>query len=169
MRVAAYCRVSTSQEKNMRSLENQIRYYRETIVRREGWDLVGIYTDPGISGTDIRKRPGFSRLLSHCRQGRIDLVLTKSISRFSRNTGDFLQALRLLRALRVDVFFEKEGIRLSETQDEFLLTIFAAVAQQEAVNISRNVQWGMRSGFCGESPRRRPFWDTICSGGTGNR
>lgn len=157
MRVAAYCRVSTSQEKNMRSLENQIRYYRETIVRREGWDLVGIYTDPGISGTDIRKRPGFSRLLSHCRQGRIDLVLTKSISRFSRNTGDFLQALRLLRKLRVDVFFEKEGIRLSETQDEFLLTIFAAVAQQEAVNISRNVQWGYEKRFLRGIPKAAPI------------
>lgn len=144
MRVAIYCRVSCDHEENIRSLENQILAYIELVQNNPGWILKGIYSDKGVSGTSMNRRVGFQRLLRHCEQGRIDLVITKSLSRFSRNTHDLLGVLRQLRKQHVDVIFEKEGIRMSEADNEFILTLYAAVAQQEAVNVSQNIGWSFR-------------------------
>jgi len=116
MRVAAYCRISTNHEENAKSLETQIQYYLDTIVNKPGWELIGIYADKGISGTSLKNRHAFNRLIRHCQEGKIDYILTKSISRFARNTADFLQVLRLLRQHHVDIYFEKEGLRLSEAK-----------------------------------------------------
>ncbi|MDD3022264.1 MAG: recombinase family protein [Alphaproteobacteria bacterium] len=122
-RVAIYCRVSTDMEQSLRSLENQILAYIDMVQHHPDWELIGIYADRGISGTSIRHRASFQRLLRHSEAGKIELILTKSISRFSRNTHDLIGTLRQLRRLRVDVFFEKEGIRMSEAGNEMMMTM----------------------------------------------
>lgn len=140
-RVAAYCRVSSDHEHNLLSLENQIQSAIDLIPSNRNWVLFGIYTDPGVTGTSIEKRSGFKRLLDHCEAGYVDLIITKSVSRFSRNTEQLLSVLRKLRALNIDVIFEKEGLRLSKMDDDFILTMYVAVAQKEAINVSKNSDW----------------------------
>ncbi len=157
MRVAAYCRISTNHEENAKSLETQIQYYLDTIVNKPGWELIGIYADKGISGTSLKNRHAFNRLIRHCQEGKIDYILTKSISRFARNTADFLQVLRLLRQHHVDIYFEKEGLRLSEAKNEFMLTIFAAVAQSEAVTLAENIEWSMERRFLSGQAKSAPI------------
>lgn len=143
-RVAAYCRVSTENEEQESSYEIQVQHYKGFIESRHDWDLVDIYADEGISGTNTLKRDAFNRMIADCDSGKIDLIITKSISRFSRNTVDCLRYTRKLKAINVGVFFEKENINTLETQGETLMTILAALAQQESESLSANVRLGIQ-------------------------
>ena len=142
LRVAAYCRVSTQQEEQLNSYAVQVRHYTERINAEPGWTLVGIFADKGISGTSVKKRDEFNKMIRKCKQGKIDMIITKSIARFSRNTVDCLQHTRLLKDLGVDVFFEEQGIHSIQPGAEFYITIYGSVAQSESENISANVRWG---------------------------
>ena len=142
LRVAAYCRVSTQQEEQLNSYGVQVRHYTEQINAEPGWTLVGIFADKGITGTSVKKRDEFNKMIRQCKQGKIDMIITKSIARFSRNTVDCLQHTRLLKDLGVDVFFEEQGIHSIQPGAEFYITIYGSVAQSESENISANVRWG---------------------------
>ena len=142
LRVAAYCRVSTQQEDQLNSYEVQCRTYTEKINNEPGWTLVGIYADKGITGTSIKKRDEFNRLIRHCRQGKVDMIITKSVARFARNTVDCLKNIRMLLEYGVDVFFEEQGIHSNQPGAEFYITIYGSIAQSESENISANVRWG---------------------------
>jgi len=155
--MAAYCRVSTTDAVLLKSLENQIGYYLHLGAQRPSWNMVGIYVDRGISGTSIGKRSGLKRLLRHCEEGRIDLIVTKSVSRFSRNTEDLLHMLKRLRKLQVTVIFEKEGIQTTQDDPEYILTLYAAMAQREAINIAKNVEWGFQKRFERGIPKFDPI------------
>nr|WP_325223463.1 recombinase family protein [uncultured Oscillibacter sp.] len=144
LRVAAYCRVSTDHAEQALSYASQIRNYTDLINGHEGWELVDVYADEAVSGTKTDKREDFNRMLSDCRKGRIDKVLVKSLSRFSRNTKDCLAALRELMSLGVTVQFEKENIDTETLTTEFLVSVFGALAQQESVSISENGRQGFR-------------------------
>ena len=146
-RVAAYCRVSTDSDAQLGSLENQMAAFRYQVALHDDWELVQIYADEGISGTSIRHRTGFQQMVEDCRAGKIDYIITKSISRFARNTMDCLNYVRMLQGMGVQVFFEKEGIDTAESVSEMLLTVMAAFAQEESRSISENVKWGMRKRF----------------------
>ena len=141
-RVAAYCRVSTKQEEQLNSYEVQVKYYTERINRENGWQLAGIYADKGITGTSTRKRDEFNKMIKACRRHKIDMIITKSISRFARNTVDCLKYVRLLKELGVDVYFEEQGIHSTDPGAEFYITIYVSIAQSESENISHNVAWG---------------------------
>ena len=143
-RVAAYCRVSTDSEEQESSYEAQVQHYTEYIRSRPDWEFVEIYADDGISGTNTRKREEFNRMIADCEAGKIDLILTKSISRFSRNTLDCLKYTRKLKALNIAVFFEKENINTLDSKGEVLLTIMASLAQQESESLSANVRMGIQ-------------------------
>ena len=144
LRVAAYCRVSSDSSDQLHSYAAQIRKYTEEIGSHDGWELVDVYADEGLTGTRMDKREDFNRMLSDCRKGRIDKVLVKSLSRFSRNTKDCLAALRELMSLGVAVQFEKENIDTETLTTEFLVSVFGALAQQESVSISENGRQGFR-------------------------
>ncbi len=152
LRVAAYCRVSTLLEQQESSFEAQKSYYTEMISANPNWKMAGIYADDGISGTDMRKRDEFNRLLQDCENGKIDLVLTKSISRFARNTADLLNAVRLLRTKEIAVYFEKEHINTLDDTGEMLVTILASQAQEESRNLSENTRWGIARRFENGTP-----------------
>lgn len=143
-RVAAYCRVSTEEEEQQSSYENQCKYYTDLIMNNSKWSLVDIYADEGISGTSAKKRDNFMRMIRACKQRKIDLILTKSISRFSRNTVDCLHYTRLLKSWGIAVFFEKENINTLQEDSEFLITLHGAFAQQEIESLSANVNWGIQ-------------------------
>lgn len=147
LRVAAYCRVSTEEEEQQSSFENQVAYYTEKIKNHEGWDLAGIFADEGISGVHAKKRTHFLEMIELCKKKKIDLILTKSISRFARNTLDCIQYVRMLKALDIAVVFEKEGINTKTMSTELLLTCLGAFAQAESESISSNVAWGKRKGY----------------------
>ena len=147
LRVAAYCRVSTLLEQQESSFEAQKSYYTEMIRANPNWKMAGIYADDGISGTDMRKRDEFNRLLQDCEAGKVDLVLTKSISRFARNTADLLNTIRLLRAKEIAVYFEKEHINTLDNTGEMLVTILGSQAQEESRNLSENTRWGIARRF----------------------
>ena len=142
-RVAAYCRVSTDSEEQESSYEAQVRHYTEYIQGNPAWELAGIYADEGISGTDTKKRDEFNRMMDACMAGEIDLVITKSISRFARNTVDCLRSIRQLKTQQVAVYFEKENINTLDAKGEVLITIMASLAQQESQSISQNVKMGI--------------------------
>ena len=144
LRVAAYCRVSTDLEEQASSYASQIRSYTELISQHEGWELVDIYADEAVSGTKTDKREDFNRLLADCRKGKIDRVLVKSISRFSRNTKDCLAALRELMRLGVTVQFEKENIDTGTLTTELMVSVSGSLAQQESMSISQNIRMGYR-------------------------
>ena len=144
LRVAAYCRVSTDSDNQATSYASQIRNYTELISQHEGWELVDIYADEAVSGTKTDKREDFNRMLSDCRKGRIDRVLVKSISRFSRNTKDCLTALRELMRLGVTVQFEKENIDTGTLTTELMVSVSGSLAQQESMSISQNIRMGYR-------------------------
>ena len=146
-RVAAYCRVSTNLAEQEGSFEAQKQYYESYIGGKPGWELAGIYADKGISGTKMANRPGFQRLLADCEKGRIDIIVTKSISRFSRNTVDFIETIRKLGRLGVAVYFEKENINTQSSAGEMMLTILGSIAQAEAEAISSNLKWGIQRRF----------------------
>ncbi len=144
LRVAAYCRVSTESEEQATSYEAQVSHYTEYISRNQAWQFAGIYADDGISGTNTKHRDDFNRLITDCLGGRIDMVVTKSISRFARNTLDCLKYIRQLKERNIAVFFEKEGINTLDAKGEVLLTIMASLAQQESQSLSQNVKLGLQ-------------------------
>jgi site-specific DNA recombinase len=144
LRVAAYCRVSTDEEEQLTSYEAQKAYYTDKIMTTPEWTLADIFADEGITGTCDRKRPEFLKMIRQCKQGKIDIVLTKSISRFARNTVDCLKYIRLLKAQGIAVIFEKENINTLESDSEIVITMMGAFAQGESESISANVKWGQR-------------------------
>ena len=144
LRVAAYCRVSTEEEEQQSSYEAQCSYYTEKIMTTPGWTMVDIYADEGISGTSTRKRDDFNRMIRHCRKGKIDLILTKSISRFARNTVDCLNYIRALKAMGIGICFEKENIDTLSMDSELIVTFMGAFAQSESESMSKNISWGKR-------------------------
>ena len=143
-RVAAYCRVSTDSEDQLNSYNSQVQYYTDFIKQNSEWTLAGIYADEAITGTQVDRRIDFQRLINDCINGDIDMVITKSISRFARNTLDTLKYVRKLKEYNVAVFFEEENINTLTMDGELLLTILSSVAQQEVENISANVKKGLR-------------------------
>lgn len=144
LRVAAYCRVSTDDKEQLTSYEAQQNYYTDKIMTNQDWTMAGIFADEGITGTSARKRPEFLRMIRLCKQKKIDIILTKSISRFARNTVDCLNYIRALRELGIAVIFEKENINTLEADSEILITMLGAFAQAESESISANVRWGKR-------------------------
>lgn len=147
IRVAAYCRVSTEQDEQLNSFENQVNYYTEYITRNPQYEMAGIYADEGISGTSTRRRENFMRMIRDCEAGKIDLIITKSISRFARNTQDCLNYSRKLKELGIGVLFEKEAINTMDSTGELLFTILSSLAQDESRSISENCTWGQRKRF----------------------
>ena len=144
LRVAAYCRVSTEQEEQQSSYAAQIAYYTDKISQNKDWELAGIFADEGITGTSTKKRDEFLKLMALCEKGKIDMVLTKSVSRFSRNTLDAITYIRKLKAKGIPVIFEKEGINTMQMASEMALCFLSGFAQAESESISRNVTWGKR-------------------------
>lgn len=144
LRVAVYCRVSTDDEEQLNSYEAQIAYYTEAIAKNPSWTFAGIYADEGISGTMTKKRKDFLRLMDDCEKGKIDMILTKSISRFARNTVDSLSWVRKLRAMNIGVYFEERAIDSLKAENEMLIGLFSVIAQSESENISANVRWGVQ-------------------------
>ena len=141
LRVAAYCRVSTEQEEQTSSIELQKRYYTQLILGNPNWENVGIFSERA-TGLNLKER-----MIRKCRKKKVDLIFTKSISRFGRNTLDMLQSLQELRSLGVDVYFEQENMRLSGQQIQALLAAYFAFAQAESEKMSRNIKWGIKRGF----------------------
>ena len=144
LRVAAYCRVSTDSEEQLESYQSQVRYYKDKITSNSNWELVGIYADEGLSGTQVKWRQNFQRMIEDALAGKIDLIVTKSISRFARNTLDTLKYVRLLRERNIAVYFEKENINTLDMAGELLLTILSSLAQAESESISKNVKMGLK-------------------------
>lgn len=140
-RVAAYARVSTEQEEQEGSFLAQVAYYTNFITKRLDWQLIKVYADKGLSGTSYKHRPGFTEMLTDARDGKIDLILTKSISRFARNTVDSLSITRELKGLGVEIIFEKENISSFDPKAEMIFTILSSFAQEESRSISENVRW----------------------------
>jgi Site-specific recombinases, DNA invertase Pin homologs len=145
-RVAAYARVSSGKDAMLHSLSAQVSYYSEFIQKHSGWEYVGVYADEAITGTK-EIRPEFQRLLEDCRNGKVDMVITKSISRLARNTVTMLETVRELKRLNVDVYFEKENIHSLSGDGELMLTILASFAQEESRSVSENCKWRIRKGF----------------------
>ena len=143
LRVAAYCRVSTTQEQQESSYEAQVTYYTDKIQNNPNWKMAGIYADDGKSATSMKKRDDFNSLIKDCLAGKVDLVLTKSVSRFARNTVDALQNIRLLKERNIGVIFEKECVNTLEGTGELLITILSSQAQEESRNLSENTRWGI--------------------------
>lgn len=146
-RVAAYARVSKDTERLLHSVSAQVSYYSNLIQNNPAWEYAGVYADSGISGTGIKERDEFKRLLADCENGKIDIVLTKSISRFARNTVDLLATVRHLKSIGVEVRFEKEQINSFSGDGELMLSILASFAQEESRSISENCKWGIRKRF----------------------
>ena len=146
-RVAAYARVSTSSEEQLTSYEAQVDYYPRFIQSKPEWEFVRVYTDEGISAVNTKKREGFNQMVRDALDGKIDLIVTKSVSRFARNTVDSLVTVRKLKEKGVEVYFEKENIYTLDSKGELLITIMSSLAQEESRSISENVTWGQRKRF----------------------
>lgn len=144
LRVAAYCRVSTDSDEQATSYDAQIEHYTEYISKNPEWQLAGIFADDGISGTNTKKRTEFNRMIDECMAGNIDMIITKSISRFARNTLDCLKFIRQLKDKNIPVYFEKESINTMDAKGEVLLTIMASLAQQESQSMSQNIKLGLQ-------------------------
>ena len=138
LRVAAYCRVSSDSADQKHSYATQIRAYTEEIGKHDGWELVDVYADEGLTGTRLDRREDFHRMMADCRKGKIDRVLVKSLSRFARNTRDCLVTLRELSGLGVSVYFEKENIDTGTLTTELMVSVYGALSQEESVSISKN-------------------------------
>ena len=147
IRVAAYCRVSTEMEEQQNSYQVQIDYYTDLINKKKEWTLAGIFADEGISGTQTKKRTEFNRMIRMCKRKKIDLVITKSISRFARNTVDCLEYVRQLKDLGIGVIFEKENINTLTMTSEFMIALYGSFAQAESESISKNVSLGVQMAF----------------------
>ena len=146
IRVAAYARVSADKDAAFHSLEAQTEYYEQYVTKQPTWELVGIYSDNGISGTTIN-RPEFLRMLKDCRSGRVDMIVTKSIARFARNTVTLLETIRELKTLNIDVYFEKEDMHSVSPDGELLITLLAMYAEEEARSVSENQKWRIKKMF----------------------
>ncbi|HEM6036573.1 TPA: recombinase family protein [Streptococcus suis] len=146
-RVAGYARVSTDHEDQATSYESQMRYYSDYINGRDDWEFVKMYSDEGISGTNTKLRTGFKAMVEDALNGKIDLIITKSVSRFARNTVDSLTTVRQLKEVGVEIYFEKENIWTLDSKGELLITIMSSLAQEESRSISENVTWGLRKQF----------------------
>ena len=144
LRVAAYCRVSTDSDEQASSYEVQVEHYTQFIQKNPEWELAGIFADDGISGCNTKKRSEFIRMIEEYMAGRIDMIITKSISRFARNTLDCLKYIRELKEKNIPVFFEKENINTMDSKGEVLLTIMASLAQQESQSLSQNIKLGLQ-------------------------
>ena len=142
IRVAAYCRVSTDSEEQLNSYESQKRTYTQKIAENPEWEMAGLFADEGITGTSLQKRTEFNRMIAACKRGSIDIILTKSLSRFARNTVDCLETVRMLKARGIGVIFEKENIDTLTQSSEFIMTLFSGFAQAESESLSKNVTWG---------------------------
>ena len=147
LKMAAYCRVSTDQEEQLLSYENQVNYYTNYISENPLYEYAGTYADEGISGTNTKKRDEFNRMIADSRAGKIDMIITKSISRFARNTLDCLNYVRELKDLGIGIIFEKENINTLDAKGEVLLAILSSLAQDESRSISENCTWGIRRRF----------------------
>ena len=145
-RVAAYARVSSDKDAQLHSLSAQVSYYNSYIGSREDWEFAGVYADEALTGTKDN-RPEFQRMLADCRDGKIDMIITKSITRFARNTVTLLATIRELRDLGIDVYFEKENIHTLSADGELMITLLAAYAQEESYNVSENQKWRIRRMF----------------------
>lgn len=146
-RVAAYCRVSTDSEEQLTSYQNQMRVYTEMIAARKEWEFAGLYADEGISGTRADKRPEFQRMIRDCHNGKIDYIITKSVSRFARNTVECLEYVRSLKAQGIGIFFEEQNIDTLKNESELYLVIYAGFAQSESESISKHITWTYRKKF----------------------
>ena len=146
-KVAGYARVSTDHEDQVSSYTAQVDYYTKYIKEREDWEFAGMYTDEGVTGTSTKKREGFTRMIKDALDGKIQLIITKSVSRFARNTVDCLTTIRKLKASGVEVYFEKEGIWTLDSAGELLITVLSSISQEEARSISENTTWGQRKRF----------------------
>ena len=144
-RVAAYARVSSGKDAMLHSLSAQVSYYSD-YIQSNGWEYAGVYADEAITGTKD-KRDGFQKLLTECRNGSVDMVITKSISRFARNTVTLLETVRELKELGVDVYFEEQNIHTASADGELMLTILASYAQEESLSVSENMKWRIRKNF----------------------
>ena len=151
-KVAAYARVSTDHEEQQSSYEAQVDYYTKYIQGRDDWEFAGIFSDEGVTGTCMAKREGFNAMVEAALAGDIDLILTKSVSRFARNTVDSLTTIRKLKEHGTEVYFEKESIWTFDSKGEMLLTILSSLSQEESRSISENVKWGQRKKFSDGSP-----------------
>ena len=147
LRVAAYCRVSTDSEEQINSYKNQLAFYTEKINGKTEWKFAGVYADEGITGTSMKHREDFKRMLRACREGRIDLILCKSVSRFGRNSVDVLRTIRALRERGIGVLFEKEAVDTRTMNSELILAFHSAFSQSESESISGNVRWGLRKAY----------------------
>ena len=145
--MAAYCRVSTDQLEQLSSYEAQVNYYTNFINNSPEYEMVKVYADEGISGTNTKKREQFNKMIEDCKAGKIDIIITKSISRFARNTLDTLNYVRMLKELEIGVIFEKENINTLDSKGEVLLTILSSLAQEESNNLSQISTWGIRRRF----------------------
>lgn len=145
-KVAAYARVSSGKDAMLHSLSSQVSYYSKLIQEHEGWLFIGVYTDEAMTGTKD-DRDGFQKLLADCRVGKINMILTKSISRFARNTVTLLETVHELKSMGVDIVFEEQGIHTLSTEGELMLTILASYAQEESLSASENQKWRIRKGF----------------------
>ena len=143
-KVTGYARVSTDLEEQITSYQAQRKYYTEYIQKNPDWEFAGMYTDEGISATSTRHREGFNQMIKDALDGKIDLIITKSVSRFARNTVDSLTTIRKLKENNVECYFEKENIWTFQSSGELLLTIISSLAQEESRSISENVTWGQR-------------------------
>ncbi len=146
-RVAGYARVSTDKDEQFTSFEAQVDYYTRFIKEHKDWEFVNVYTDEGISGTSTKHRAGFNRMIADAKDGKIDLIITKSLSRFARNTVDTLTTIRELKSKNVECFFEKENIWTFDSKGELLLTIMSSLAESESRSISENIRWAVGKKF----------------------
>ncbi len=146
-RVAAYCRVSKDTLNLLNSFDAQVSYYSDLIKKNKDWEFAGIYSDEAISGTRISMRDGFKQMVADCEEGKIDLIITKSASRFARNTVDTLETTRHLKSIGVEILFEEQGISTFSSDGELMLTLMAAIAQEEVVSMSENIKWSRMKEF----------------------
>ena len=144
LRVAVYARVSTDDPRQTSSYELQKNHYQDVVNKNPNWMLVEIYADEGISGTSLQHRDAFKKLIEDCEAGKIDLIITKSVSRFARNTVDCLETVRMLKAMGIGVFFEEQNIDTLKSDSELYLVIYAGFAQSESESISKNITWSFR-------------------------
>ena len=146
-RVAAYCRVSTDSEEQLTSYKTQMKVYTEMISANPEWAFAGLYADEGLSRTRADKRPRFKAMIKDCLAGKIDYIITKSVSRFARNTVDCLDTVRMLKARGIGVYFEEQNIDTLKSDSELYLVIYAGFAQSESESISKNITWSYRKNF----------------------
>ena len=146
-KVAAYCRVSTDSEEQLTSYTNQMKVYTEMISANKEWEFAGLYADEGISGTRADKRPQFKKMIEDCLKGKVDYIITKSVSRFARNTVECLEYVRMLKAKGIGIYFEEQNIDTLKSDSELYLVIYAGFAQSESESISKNVTWTFRKNF----------------------